>query len=239
MVLCNRNRKDLDDPTVVKINTAYLSSLHGAGTLTVDQAVELLQKDRPDDMWGNEFRLRIRVLLRGLTSREEGKAQLRKLFRKTRRTLKARLPVLVERERLDGERAMEQAKVSVDKDGMNRARYSREHVSQARMALNQLSKMVKERLKRGDDGLDEAESPSEGSDTAETAAADTPGTPSAEAEKAVYRSEPIVPQVPCGATTQSDEIGGSATPPGGLPPDGFERARTVPAEAASEPPPGR
>jgi hypothetical protein len=120
---------------------------------------------------------------------------------------------------------------------MNRARYSREHLSQARTTLNQLSKMVKERLERGDDGLDEAESPSDGSDTAETAAAGTPETPPAEAEQAVYRSEPIVPQVPCGATAPSDEIVGSDDRPAGSEPDGSHAAPPMSAATASERPP--
>jgi hypothetical protein len=147
---------------------------------------------------------------------------LRKLFREARQLLVNRLSELNERDRLDWERAAEEAKVSVDKDGINRARCAREHPRQAQSGLNQLSKMVKERLERGDDRSeastqdDPAQTPATDTQAAtETAAPNPPESPSAKAEKGVYRSEPIVPQVPCWATTHSDEIGGSATAPGG------------------------
>jgi hypothetical protein len=238
LILLGRNHKDLNDNVVTRVNRAYLSSIHGPGKLTVDEACSLLQNDLPDDMWENEFRVRIQNLLSDLTDKAEGKAQLLQLLGEARQPLTARLAVLIERERLDLEQAVEEAKVPVDKDGMNRARYAREHLRQAKTTLTQLSKMVKERLERGDDGLDESEGPSGDSDAAEMAAAGTPETASEEAETGVYRSEPIIPEVARGDATCDDEFGGSSEPvgpaPHGAEAEGVERPGQVPVEA----PPG-
>ena len=78
--------------------------------------------------------LQLAILLREQNKAEEAA----KILGDARQMLVSREPVLIERERLDWERAMEEAQVAVDKDGMNRARYSREHFRQAQAALKQL-----------------------------------------------------------------------------------------------------
>jgi hypothetical protein len=190
------------DDIVMKWNLRNLSAQYGPGKLSAASAAAFLHKERPEGMTRAVFENRVGERLGEMVSVEEGQTFLLDSLDELRAGLLRRFNEVKERERIDQERAVEEAAVSVNADCMKRLRYRRETQRAQESAMRLFHQLKAMRLKHGEEPVEPA-----GEDT-DPAAAEPAAAPSAcePGPEAVYRTEAAATQVSDGIGSNDDDF---------------------------------
>jgi hypothetical protein len=189
-----------NDSVVKKWHLNNLSALYGPGTLTAANLAEFLKDKQPAEMTDLHFECRLSDWLEEMVSKEEGQTFLVDSLVELRDGLKRRLDVVKERERIDLERAVEEAAVSVNADCMKRLRYRRETQRAQESAMRLFHQLKAMRLKHGEEPVEPA---GEDADASEAEPAAAPSASDAAGE-AVCRTEAAATQVSDGISSNDD-----------------------------------
>jgi hypothetical protein len=190
------------DSVVKKWNLHNLSALYGPGTLTAANLAGFLKDEQPAEMTDLQFECRLGDWLEEMVSKEEGETWLLDSLDELRAGLERRLDVVKERERIDRERAVEAAAVSVNADCMKRLRYRRETQRAQESAMRLFHQLKAQRVKHGEEPVEPAAEDAGASET-EAAAAPSASEP---APEAVYRTEAAATQVSDGIGSNDDDF---------------------------------
>jgi hypothetical protein len=191
-----------NDSVVKKWHLNNLSALYGTGTLTAANLAEFLKDKQPAEMTDLHFECRLSDWLEEMVSKEEGQTFLVNSLAELRTGLDRRLAVIKERERIDYERAVEEAAVSVNADCMKRLRYRRETQRAQESAMRLFHQLKATRLKYGQEPGEPA---AEDADASEPEPAPAPSG-SEPAPEAVHRTEAAATQVSDGISSNDDVL---------------------------------